>query len=344
MTDETFDSPESEISFDEVVAALRNEAEPFPARYLYRLSGLEGEELGLMSRVWFGLSETRRLALLEDMETLADSNTVMNFDAIDRIALDDEDPRVRVTAVRSLWLSEQQSLVPKLIELLDQDADSDVRAQAASALGRFVQLGELGKIPADLQDQVELRLLRAVRDDVSDLTQRRALESLGYSSRPEVADLIEEAYENDDDDWIGSALYAMGRSADDRWGPVVMERLHDPSANVSREAARAAGELELSEALPALVELLREEDSEIRLAAAWSLSQIGGNGVEDALEELLERTEDEDEIDLIENALENLAFTHEMGDLNMLDFSPEDLQDFANGAGEPEEDDDPAAE
>jgi HEAT repeat protein len=206
-----------------------------------------------------------------------------------------------------------------------------------------VYLGEVGKIPATTQSQVEERLLRAVRDDVSDLAQRRALESLGYSSRPEVAELIEEAYENDDDDWIGSALYAMGRSADDRWGPVIMERLHDPNPTLSREAARAAGELELSESLPALVELLREEDSEIRMAAAWSLSQIGGNGVEDALEDLLERTEDEDEIDLIENALENLAFTHEMGDLNMLDFSPEDLQDFANGSGDLE-DEDPAAD
>jgi HEAT repeat protein len=344
MTDETFDSQEPEVSFDEVVAALRNESEPFPARFLYRLSGLDGEELGTMSRIWFGLSTPRRLALLEDLEMLADSNTVMQFDAVNRIALGDEDARVRITAVRSLWPSEQPSLVPMLIELLDKDTDSDVRAQAASALGRFVYLGELGKLPADTQNLVEDRLLRAVRDDTLDLTQRRALESLGYSSRPEVADLIEEAYENDDDDWIGSALYAMGRSADDRWGAVIMERLHDPNQIISREAARAAGELELSEALPALVELLQEEDSEIRLAALWSLSQIGGNGVEDALEDLLERTEDEDEIDLIENAIENLAFTHEMGDLGMLDFSPDDLQDFANGSAEPGEDEDPAAD
>jgi hypothetical protein len=343
MTDETFDSQESQISFDEVVAALRNEAEPFPARYLFRLSDLDGEEIGTMSRIWVHLSTNRRLALLEDMETLADSNTVMHFDAINRIALDDEDARVRITAVRSLWPSEQPGLVPKLIDMLDNDPDSEVRSQAASALGRYVYLGEVGRIPAEIQSQVEERLLCAVRDEATDLTQRRALESLGYSSRPEVAELIEEAYEKDDDDWIGSALYAMGRSADDRWGPVIMERLHDPNPILSREAARAAGELELSEALPALVELLREEDSEIRLAAVWSLSQIGGNGVEDELQDLLERTEDEDEIDLIENAIENLGFTHEMSDLGMLDFSPEDLQESQNGSGELD-DEDPAAE
>lgn len=343
MIEPPLDPEESEVSFDEVVAALRDETIPFPARFLYRLSGLEGEELGFMSRVWPELSTQRRLGLLEDLETLADSNTVMQFDAVNRIALGDEDARVRLTAVRALWPSEQPSLVPKLFELLDSDLSAEVRAQAASALGRFVYLGELGKIPAATLTRVEDRLITVVERENDQLTQRRALESLGYSSRPEVSDLIEQAYDKDDDEWISSALYAMGRSADDRWGPMVMERLHDPSQEVSREAARAAGELELGDSLPALIELLQDQDSEVRLAAVWSLSQIGGNGVEDALDELLERTEDEDEIDLIENALENLTLTHEMADLAMIDFLPEDMEDL-NGAGGVEDDEDPAAE
>jgi len=100
--------------------------------------------------------------------------------------------------------------------------------------------------------------------------------------------------------------------------------------------------LELGEAVPALVDLLQDEDSELRLAAAWSLSQIGANGVAEALEELLERTEDEDEIDLIENAIENLAFTQEMSDLNLMDFSPEDLEDFAHPNGHSGEGEDPS--
>ncbi|MEX1248157.1 MAG: HEAT repeat domain-containing protein [Anaerolineales bacterium] len=336
-------STQSEISFDEVIAALRDEEHPFPARYLYRLSGLEGEELGLVSRLWFTLPTQRRLGLLEDMETLAESNALIHFDAINRIALSDEDARVRVTAVRALWLSEDAGLTPRLLEILDGDESTEVRAQATAALGRFVYLGELGKIPELVFRSIEERLLKIVGKDEEPLVQRRALESLGYSSLPEIADLIEQAYERDDDEWVASALFAMGRSADDRWGPLVIERLKDPNAELSREAARSAGELELNEAVPPLLDLLHEEDSELRLAAAWSLSQIGGSDVEDALEELLERTEDEDEIDLIEDALENLAFTHEMAEMNILDFSPEDLEDFANPQP-PDPDEDPAAE
>jgi len=319
-----------DISFDEVVVALRDEEQPFPARHLYRLSGLEGEELGLIRRVWFGLSPQRRIGILEDLETLAESNTVMQFDAINQIALGDEDPRVRLTAIRALWPSEQVEIVPQLLDLLENDESTEVRAQAAAGLGRFIHLGEMGKIPADTLKQIEERLLGVLDGPSESLIRRRALESLGFSSRPEVPDLIEQAHEDDNEEWIASALYAMGRSADDRWAPVVITSLKDPNLEISREAVRAAGELELSDALPTLVDLLHEEDSELRLAAAWSLSQIGGEGVADALEEYLERTQDEDEIDLIEDALENLTLTHEMAELNILDFSPEDLEDLAN--------------
>lgn len=341
---EDIDPKQPEISFDEVIAALRDESNPFPARYLYRLSGLEGEELGLLTRIWPDLSAPRRLGLLEDLEMLAESNTVLFFDSVNRVALGDEDARIRLTAVRSLWPSEQPALVPKLFELLDQDENNDVRAQAAAALGRFVYLGEVGKIPEVTLKKIEERLMDAVSSDEDELVQRRALESLGYSSRSEIPDLIEEAYESDDDEWIASALFAMGRSADDRWAPLVIERLDDSNVEVSREAAKAAGELELGEALPRLVDLLQDEDSELRLAAAWSLSQIGGNGASDALEEMLERTEDEDEIDLIENAIENLTLTHELSDLNLLDFSPADLEDLAQPNGDGMDDEDPAAE
>lgn len=334
-----------QISFDEMLAALRDQSVPFPARYLYRLSDLVGEELGLIRRVWPDLLAQRRLGILEDLEMLAESNTVTNFDALNRVALNDPDPLVRVVAIRSLWPSEQADLVPIFLDLLQNAIEPPVRAQSAAALGRFVYLGEVGKVPSTVLKQVEERLLKVMSDDADQLVKRRALESLGYSSLPELADLIEQAYEGDNEEWVVSALYAMGRSADDRWAPLILERLNDSNNEISREAARAAGELELGDALPALVELLQDDDSELRLAAAWSLSQIGGNGAAEALEELMERTEDEDEIDLIENAIENLGFTQEISDLSLLDFSPEDLEEFAHpDLGPALDDEDPAAE
>ena len=325
---------QTEFSFGDLLSALRDEANPFPARHLYRLSGLEGNELDQLRKVWPLLSAQRRLGLLEDLELLAESNTVMHFDAVDQQALSDEEAEIRIVAIRSLWPSEQKDLIPVFIDLLNKDENTGVRAQAAAALGRFVYLGELGKIPTGTLKEVEEQLLDVLDADVDPIVQRRALESLGYSSRPEVADLIESVYQGGEPDWVASALFAMGRSADDRWAPIVIEHLQDSNPDFSREAARAAGELELSEALSELLDLLDDEDSEVRLAAAWSLSQIGGREAADALEGLLERSDDEDEIDLIENALENLAFTEELGELNLLDFSSDDLEDLTR----PEED------
>jgi hypothetical protein len=333
MTEDSYESESEELSFEEVLSALKDIQQPFAARYLYRLSALEPQELAELKKTWLELPAQRRLGVLEDLELVAEGNTVMHFDAVNRMALDDEDARIRTIAIRSLWSSEQPSLVPIFLKILDKDRDPTVRAQAAAALGRFVYLGEVGKVPAGTLKEIELRLLDVLNGDEDPEIQRRALEALGYSGRPDVAERIEQAYEGGEEEWVVSALLAMGRSADDRWAPSVIQSLADPNADIRQEAAKAAGELELSEARPGLFDLLGDENSELRLTAAWSLSQIGGNGISDALEELIEQTEDEDEIDLLQNALENLAFTEELTELNLMDFSPEDLEDFANPNG-----------
>jgi len=338
MTEE-FEQSLAEISFEEVLRALADESEPFPARLLYRLSGLDGEELTQMADTWALVSEQRRLGLLEDMEMLAEANTVLQFDAIARLALDDEEEAVRVVAIRSLWLSEQTDLAKRFREMLETDPSPAVRAQAAAGLGRFVYLGELGKIPDDLSNQIVDRLLALMDEGVEELIRRRALESLGYSEREAVAERIQDAYEYGDEEWQASALFAMGRSADDRWGALVLERLDDQNPDLAKEAAKAAGELELNEAIPTLMELLHDEEAEVRFTAAWALSQIGGSEASAALEDLLERSEDEDEMDLIENALENLSLTNEINDLTLLDLSEEDLEAAIKSPDEDEDED-----
>jgi hypothetical protein len=324
---------QSEISFDELIVALRDDANPFPARYLYRLSDLEGEELGLIKRIWPQLSFQRRLGVLEDLELLAESNTVMHFDAVNRIALDDEKPELRIVAMRALWPSEQPNLVPTFLDILNNDEDDEVRAQAAAALGRFVYLGEIGRLPAAELKDIETELVRIMASESASVIRRNALESLGYSGREEVVGLIEDAFESDDDDWLISALFAMGRSADDRWAPNVLENLSNTNSEISAEAARAAGELELEDAVPDLIKLLEDEESEVRAASAWALSQVGGHGAADALRDRLDRAEEQDEIDLLEDALENLAFNEEIDQLNMLEYSPEDLENLAHPNG-----------
>ena len=109
--------------------------------------------------------------------------------------------------------------------------------------------------------------------------------------------------------------------------------LLNEEAIVRLEAARAAGMLDLDEARVPLLRLLEDEDDdEVISAAIWSLSQIGGEDVRTYLENLLDTTEDEDEIAYIEDAIANLSFTEDLAKFDLLSLDPDDelmdLEDF----------------
>lgn len=155
-----------------------------------------------------------------------------------------------------------------------------------------------------------------------------ALEAVGYSSRDEVNAFIEEAYQSGVNAWMQSAVVAMGRSANERWAKQITESLNNRFPAMRAEAARAAGEVELREALPQLVELLDDPDDAVVLAAIWSLSQLGGTGIRKRLERMYRLAVDEETADFIEMALDNLAFNEGADAFELLDLlDDEDLDD-----------------
>jgi HEAT repeat protein len=310
-----------EIPFWQMLDAFLNEEVPFHPRYLYRLSDLSSSELAELEGAWSQVSVWRRQALMEDLEILGENDYLLSYEAVGRLALKDTDPQIRTTAIRLLWEYEDQDLARIYMELLDVDSDSKVRAAAAAALGKFVYLGEVEELPEDLELEIEEHLLQAAQGQDDSLVRRRALESLGYSSRDEVPNLIQDAYDSGQREWIASSLYAMGRSANEGWSKQVLAKINSPFPAVRMEAARAAGELELSDATPALLELLDDDNVDVRSAAIWSLSQIGGSGVRTILEELQEQTDDEEEAEFISAALDNLDFTEEMAMFTLFDIS-----------------------
>jgi HEAT repeat protein len=117
----------------------------------------------------------------------------------------------------------------------------------------------------------------------------------------------------------------MGKSSDKRWEKHVLSRLHSQDEEIRSEAIRAAGELGLASARAALLDVLAdEEDVEMRHEVIWALSKIGGEGVRERLEELIDLEADDEEADFLEEALENLLFTEEMSQFTMFDFDPDD--------------------
>lgn len=309
------------VPFKTVLDALLDESQPFPPQYLHRLSDITTDDLEQLKNIWLNINANRRETLMEDLEDLADSDTVVMFDPIAAFALSDPDPRVRERALGMLWESQDVKLLPAISGMLVEDPEPAVRAAAASALGAYVYIGELEEMPAEELHKVEEQLLSVTNGSDQTLVRRRALEALGFSSRPEVPGLIQSAYDGNQNDWLASALFAMGRSADTRWEAQVLKNLNNQDSTVQVEAVRAAGNLELSAARIPLLEMLEgyeDMDEDVLAATIWSLSQIGGEAVQGALESLYENIEDEDLVDYLDLALENLEFTNDFALFNLM--------------------------
>jgi len=325
------------ISFTELLQALNDTKTILSPRYLYRLSDLEGSELDQVQKTWQNIPDWRRKALLEDLEELGENDDLLSFEAIAKLAIDDADAQVRISALRILWEFDSRDLVSIYTHLLEKDQDAEVRAEAAANLGKYVLAGELEELPEKLLTDIENRLLKVMQNPESPVVQRQALESLGYSSRDEVAGFIRQAYASSQANWKASALAAMGHSANDSWSPQVIESLDNPIPQVRLEAVRSAGELELKKTSDRLLDLLDDPDDEVRQAVIWSLAQTGGSGVRLTLERMLDENEDDDEQSLLEDALELLTFTEETDNLLLLDMDELDDDEEPDGDEETEE-------
>ncbi len=327
----------TEIPFQQLLDALLDVNTPLNPRFLYRLSDLDGAELAQFKQTWPKIPDWRRQSLMEDLETLGEDDLLLSFEAICSFAIHDNEPKVRLPAVRALWEYEQPDLIPDFLAILNTDSQAEVRAAAATALGKYVYLGELEEISPEELRMVEDQLLEVANHAQSTLVRRKALEALGFSSRDEVPLLIETAYASGNKDWVASALFAMGRSANERWEPQVLAMLENNLPPIRLEAARAAGELEIHQALPELMELLNDPDQDVQDAAVWSLSQIGGEGVRETLEQRFQDTEDDDEADYLTEALDNLSFTEDMQLYTLFDF-PENGNEQDDEIDEEDED------
>lgn len=321
------DEPSSaQIPIQQLIELIMDMDSPLHPFYIIRLSDLEQDETEAIEKSWPLIPTKRRQEIMGAIEEMGEVDPLLSFEAVCRCGVRDADPIVRVFAIRTLWDYDLDDLVIDYLQLVVEDNDANVRAAVASALGKFIYLGEIEELPEDTLREIEDCLLVVAKGaDVSEV-RRRAIESLGFSSREEVSPLLEEAYYSGKEDWLLSALFAMGRSANKKWVSLLVEMLDDDSPEVRAEAARSVGELELENALPRLLELLDDGFDDVRSAAIWSLSQIGGSGVRETLELLYEDTQDDEEADYIAAALENLDFTEGMDIFSFMGI-PEDVDD-----------------
>lgn len=302
------------LSLDQVIAFLKAaepdaNAIPYPIRAA--LANLSPDELAILAPGWSNLDLERRQSILEALIEESEDRFALDYNEIGHFALNDSAPSIRQRAIDLLSIDESPYLMRRLKEIAQADDAADVRAAAVSALGSFVLLGEYEEI--DLSEASHLvDMLNGIWFDEAEewSVRRRALESLGNSSAPEVYEIIADAYDSTDPEVRASAVFAMGRTCDrDRWGETVRRELSSTDDMIRYEAVRAAGELELRQSVTTLHNMALNDNGEIRKAAIWSLGEIGGPQAQrylSTIAEIVEETSGDAELEeLILEAIEN---------------------------------------
>lgn len=298
--------------------------EKTPGSAIRRLSNLADEEFDRFVQVWKGLDAGRRSALIAQMVEAAEADFELDFTPIFLLGLQDEEARVRAGCIEGLWEVEDFRLIRPLIRMLQHDTSTMVREAAAVSLSRFALMAELGKLQPHFADMVWQALHEAFYDPEQDLdVRRRAVESIAYFDRPQVREMITQAYAHDEPRMRVSAVFAMGRSADEEWAETVIEELDSEDAEMRFEAVRACGALRLSETVGKLSRLVADRDAEVKQMAVWALGQIGGPEARRVLEICYEQG-DEALQDAAEEALAELDFMQGTLDLSMMDFDMDD--------------------
>jgi HEAT repeat protein len=302
------------INFNKIVDALLDDDAEFPISYIISLSDIPLPDLEKLRRSWNLISPARKVVLMENIEIVHETEITSNFEEVAILALDDGNATVRTSGLRLFSDYENSHYVNKFIEMLENDPDIGVRSQSAITLGKYLYLAEVEKIDSKYRDQINDVLLRTLRSNENELVRQKALESFGYSSHDEVKEYIYTAYNSGDYNWLSSSLEAVGRSADDQYASLVLPMLAHPEMRIQRCAVYAAGELELSSAKKLLLRMVMEldQDDDLWVEAVSALSKIGGDGVMEVFERLLEDASTEEEELFLSEAIENLNLTNDM--------------------------------
>ncbi len=278
------------------------------------LSSLSQAGRELFRATWSGLEAELRASLLPVLSAVERHDARLDFTAVYQVALADPDPEVRQSALAAIVADDSATLLDAVLDLLKSDPSEDVRAAAASALAPYAYRAEVGELPSSLAARIERALLETTRaQSQPERVRAAALGSLGYFSDEQAQEQLAGGYQQP---WARlGALRGMGRSADPRWLPRLLDSFRSDDPAEREEAARAAGELEDARAVSALVDLIEDPSIDVRLAALRALGQIGG---EEAREALLYAIGDESEV--IRSAAERA--------LTELEANEDELDDF----------------
>jgi len=311
-----------EIPFEDVLRNLTGD-EPVSIPLLFHLSDLDQPRAEAFAVQWALLPVERRRVVARHLADLMEENFQVDFLDVLQTCLRDEDPEVRIAGLDGLWDTTSSGVVGQIIDLLNDDSSEDVRVAAAGALAHYVVLGEWGQVASRTKNRVVTALLAQIDAGPPRRVYCAALEAIGAAGHPRVSGLIAAAYDSGEPDLQLSAVFAMGNSADERWLPTVLQEMENYDEAMRIEAARAAGVIGRSDAVPQLAELLYDDNDEVAFAAIGALGLIGSGQARELLEALRNERENPVLLEAIDDALEEMDLLPDNFEIHLFDFEAE---------------------
>jgi len=299
--------------FDKILATLSAEGHKneniVEASLFYGLSDILAEEVKQLEPIWNELPTSYKHKMLVAFNEASEADFDLSYKQVALLGLKDESSLTRSAAVDLLWDDESVATMRLLLNLVRTDDSPNVKARALVALGKFILLGEYEEIPELIAHEAQELAFETHNDTSQPLeVRRRALEALSNSSHPQKDKLIQSAYHSPEHLFKVSAIFAMGRTCDEKWEDIILDELNSEDNELVYEAVRACGEIGLSSSVRQLGQLLLDDDREIQMMVIWSLGEIGGQQAVDILSVYEENVEDEDLLEATEDALGVASF------------------------------------
>ena len=265
------------MSLEDFLQTITDPSAQVPDGDFIELSDLSPAELGLFARTWYGVDVERQYWIVSTLVELAENSPELDFFAIFKMCLRDGHESVLEKAMEGLWEHEDRSIIPLLIQILLSSKSASVRAASAVALGKFPLLVQEGKLLAKDGDSIHNSLMEVLADpgqhpDV----RRRSLEAIAPFNTSDIKQYVSWAYHSEDLDLKSSSIYAMGRTGETSWLPLLIKELQSQEPSIRYETAHACGELGEEDLVPHLISLLEDDDYRVQMAGVSALGKIGG--------------------------------------------------------------------
>ena len=209
-----------------------------------------------------------------------------------------------------LGFEDSREIGGKILNAAENDPDEKAQIAAIEILGQYMFESAIeNRIPVNRRNLHET--LKKLIESERQAVRRSAVVSYAISEDKRVKEIISGFLAGNDREELVAALAAVRHAMGEEWADTVLELMRHDDDDVSLEAIRTAGALQLREALPALYEIISRFDRvtpDLLMAAVNAVAEIGDEGSLDVLETLGEAAVDMDEeiTEAIDDAIDTL--------------------------------------